>query len=98
MAKQISLYIEDTEIKLLVTDGKTVEKWASLMLDSGLVTDGAIQQEDTVAASLRDFMAAQALSGSTVVASLAGLNSIFRLVSLPADVPKNILDEPLHIF
>ncbi|MGI2336678.1 MAG: pilus assembly protein PilM [Dehalogenimonas sp.] len=96
MTKQVSLYIEDNEVKLLVTNGKMVEKWATLMLDSGLVTDGVIQQEDTVAARLRDFMAGEELGGSTVVASLSGLNSIFRIISLPADVPKNILDDAIQ--
>ena len=96
MSKQVSLFIEDSEIKLLVTNGKTVEKWASLMLDSGMVTDGIIQQEDAVAENLRNFMADQELGGSTVVASLTGLNSIFRIISLPAEVPKNILDDAIQ--
>lgn len=96
MAKQVSLFIEDNEVKLLVTNGKTVEKWASLLLDSGIVADGVIQQEDTLAESLRNFMAEQELGGSTVVASLTGLNSIFRIISLPADVPKNILDDAIQ--
>ncbi|MDV2989694.1 MAG: pilus assembly protein PilM [Dehalogenimonas sp.] len=96
MSKQVSLFIEDREIKLLVTNGKVVEKWASLMLDSGLVTDGVIQQEDTVAEILKNFMAEQELAGSAVVASLSGLNSIFRIISLPADVPKNILDDAIQ--
>lgn len=96
MSKQVSLYIEDNEIKLLVNNGKTVEKWASLMLDSGLVVDGVVQDEDAVAESLRGFMAEQEFGGSSVVAALSGLNSIYRLVSLPADVPKNILDEAIQ--
>ena len=28
MAKKVTLYIEDTDIKLLVTSGKQGEKWA----------------------------------------------------------------------
>ena len=95
MAKQITLYIEDTEIKVLVTNGQAVEKWASMMLDSGVVADGVIQKEDTVAASLRSLMEAQGLSGSTVIASLSGLNSIFRLITLP-EVPKNILEDAIQ--
>ncbi|AKG54141.1 type IV pilus biogenesis protein PilM [Dehalogenimonas sp. WBC-2] len=95
MAKQVTLYIEDTEIKLLVTNGQVVEKWASMMLDSGVVADGVIQQEETVAASLRSLMEAQGLSGSTVTASLSGLNSIFRLITLP-EVPKNILEDAIQ--
>jgi type IV pilus assembly protein PilM len=48
MAKKVTLYIEDTEIKLLVTNGKQVEKWASLMLEPKLVRDGVIVDEDGV--------------------------------------------------
>lgn len=63
MSKQVSLFIEDSEAKVLVTNGRVVEKWASLMLDSGIVTDGVIQQEDSLAESLKTFMAEQELGG-----------------------------------
>ena len=42
MARQITLYIEDTDIKLLVASDKQVQKWARLPLDPGLVRDGVI--------------------------------------------------------
>ncbi|MEN8615258.1 pilus assembly protein PilM [Dehalogenimonas sp. THU2] len=95
MSKQVSLFIEDNEIKLLVTNGKVVEKWASLLLDPGMVSDGIITREDAVAESLRAFMHEQGHPGATVVAALSGLNSIFRLINLP-EVPKNILEEAIQ--
>ncbi len=54
MAKKINLYIEDTEIKLLVTRGKQVEKWASLMLEPSLGRDGVIVDEEQVANSIKE--------------------------------------------
>ena len=93
--KQTTLYIEDNEIKLLVTSGKAVEKWASVILESGLVNDGIIVQEDAVAERIKALAESQGVSGATVVAAISGLNSIFRLVNLP-EVPKNILEDAIQ--
>lgn len=95
MAKKLTtLYIEDNEIKLMVTAGKTVEKWASMMLDSGMVNEGVIMQEDAVAERIRSLASSHGVSGE-VTAAISGLNSIFRLVNLP-EVPKNILEDAVQ--
>jgi len=49
MGRKVSLYIEDTEIKLLITNNNKVEKWASLLLEPKLVRDGVIIDEEQVA-------------------------------------------------
>ena len=56
MGKKTTLYIEDNEIKLLVTRRNTVEKWASFLLEPGLVSDGVILDEDKVADNIRSLM------------------------------------------
>ncbi len=93
--KLTTLYIEDNEIKLLVTNGKAVEKWASLLLDPGMVNEGIVMQEDAVAERIRSLADSQGVGGATVIAAMSGLNSIFRLINLP-EVPKNILDDAVH--
>ena len=50
MAKKvITLFIRDTGINLLVMKGRQVEKWASLPLEPGLVSQGLIVDEAQVA-------------------------------------------------
>ena len=97
MAKKITLYIEDTDIKLLVTKGRQVEKWASLLLEPSLVVDGVIVNEDQVADSIRMLFKLQGVKAKKVVVGLSGLNSIFRVISLPelppALIPEAVMNE-----
>ena len=92
MARKVTLYIEDTEIKLVVTKGKQVEKWASLLLESGLVSDGIILDEAKVADSIKALFKLQGVKTKKVIVGLSGLNSIFRVISVP-ELPQAILPE-----
>ncbi|PIZ26969.1 MAG: pilus assembly protein, partial [Chloroflexi bacterium CG_4_10_14_0_8_um_filter_46_9] len=50
MAKEYaSLYVDDAAIYALLSRGRQVLKWASSPLESGLVVQGVIQNEDAVA-------------------------------------------------
>jgi type IV pilus assembly protein PilM len=95
MGKKVTLYIEDNEIKLLVTRGNTVEKWASFLLEPGLVSDGVIIDEDKVADNIRSLMKLLKISKRRISVCLSGLNSIFRVISLP-ELPQAILPEAVH--
>ena len=94
MATQVTLYIEDTDIKLLVTKSRQIEKWASLLLEPGLVSDGVILDEDQVAQKIRELLKLQGVGEKRVIAALSGLNSIFRVISLP-ELPQAILLEAI---
>ena len=96
MAKKLTtVYIEDNEIRLLVTTGSIVEKWASAPLESGMVNEGIVVQEDAVAERLKNLAAQEGVSGAKAVAALSGQNCIFRIINIP-DVPKNILDDAIY--
>ena len=93
MAEKVTLYIEDTDIKLLVTKGnKQIEKWASLLLEPSLVSDGVILDEDRVADSIKELLELQGVRTKKVMVGLSGLNSIFRIISLP-ELPQALLPE-----
>lgn len=97
MAKKVTIYIEDTEIKLLITNGKQVEKWASLILEPTLVRDGVIIDEEQVAEGIRTMFSLEAIGSKKVNVGLGGLNSIFRIISLPelspAMLPEAVMNE-----
>jgi type IV pilus assembly protein PilM len=89
---QVTLFIEDDAIKLLVSKDRQVEKWAELPLDAGLVSDGLILEETQVADKIRELFKLQKVSARTVVAGLSGFNSVYRLISLP-ELPDEVLPE-----
>ena len=101
MAKKVTLYIEDTEIKLLVTKGMQVEEWASLLLEPKLVSDGVIVDEDQVAESIKKLYKLGGVSAKKVIAGLSGLNSIFRVITLPelspALLPEAVMNEARRV-
>jgi len=92
MANKVTLYIEDTDIKLLVTKGKQVDKWASLLLEPSLVRDGVIVDEDEVAKSIKNLMKLGEVGAKKVDICLSGLNSIFRIITLP-EINQSMLPE-----
>jgi len=96
MAQTVTLYIEDAEIKLLVCNGKQIVKWASLMIDPKLVRDGVILDEETVAREIKKLFETTGTKDKKVIAALSGLNSVFRIITLPAAVPQSILDEAIE--
>ena len=59
MAKRVmTLYFEDTSIRLLVASGRQVERWVSVPLEPGLVSGGAILNENLVADKVRELFLA----------------------------------------
>jgi type IV pilus assembly protein PilM len=93
MAKRVTtLYVRDEAIDLLVTDGKRIKKWASLRLEPGLVSQGLVQDEARVADGITRLFELAKVKKKKVIAGLSGLNSIYRLISLPR-LPKAILPE-----
>jgi len=88
MAKTVAtLYVTDEAIDLLVVDGKRIKKWASLHLEPGLVSQGLVQDEARVADGIDKVFALAKARKRRVIAGLSGLNSIYRLISLP-ELPK----------
>ena len=92
MAERVmALYLEDNNIKLLVTKGRKVERWATTSLDAGLVKDGVIVNENKVADKIREMFVtikhtkgSEILSGKgKVIVGLSGRDSLYRVLSLP---------------
>ncbi len=95
MAKRkVTLYIEDTEIKLLVSRGRKIEKWASYMLEPSLVRDGAIIDEINVAQAIKELFELQQVKEKKITVALSGLNSIFRVINLP-QLPSKMVPEAI---
>ena len=93
MAKKVvTLYIDDISIRLLVAKGKRVQKWARLPLEPGLVKDGVILDETQVVDKLKELFTLTNVSPGKVIAGLSGLNSLYRLITLP-ELPEAVREE-----
>ena len=96
MAKKVvTLYIDDINIRLLVAKGKKVQKWARLPLDAGLVRDGVIIEEDQVVEKIKELFKLTGVGAGEVIAGLSGLNSLYRLITLP-ELPEAVQDEAIR--
>lgn len=93
MAKRVTtLFIRDTAVNLLVMKGGQVEKWASSPLERGLVSEGLIINEDQVAEEVKELFKQEKVKMNKVMIGLTGLNSLYRVVTLP-ELPEEILPE-----
>ncbi len=90
--KTVTLYIDDTSIRLLVMQGQRVRKWADVKLEPGLVNDSVVMQEREVALRIRQLLKSQKVKTRKVVLGYSGLHSLTRPATLPK-LPKSMLAE-----
>src|SRR5512139_4008870 len=79
----VTIYIDDASIRLLVTRNKEVKQWVELPLESGLVTDGVITNEEKVADTIKELLKTKNIDVRRVIAGLSGRHCVSRLISLP---------------
>ena len=93
MARKVTtLFIRDTNINLLVMKGRRVEKWASLPLEPGLVSQGVVLDEAQVADKVKELFNLEGVTTKKVIVGLSGLNSLYRIITMP-ELPEAILAE-----
>jgi len=96
MAKKVTtLFVRDTGISLLVIKGGRIEKWASLPLQPGLVTQGLIADEAQVAARIEQVFEETKTKKKNVVTALSGHDSLYRIITLP-ELPDAVLPEAIR--
>jgi type IV pilus assembly protein PilM len=96
MAKKVTtLFIRDTNINLLVMKGEQVEKWASVPLEPGLVSQGLIVDEAQVADKVKQLFKETEVKARKVITALSGHDSLYRIITLP-DLPEAILPEAVR--
>jgi len=93
MAKKVTtLFIRDTSINLLVMKGEKVDKWASLPLEPGLVSQGLIADGAQVADKIRQLFKETGAQANKVITALSGHDSLYRIITLP-ELPEAVLPE-----
>ena len=96
MAKKVvTLYIDDTSIRLLVAKGNDIKKCATMLLEPGLVSGGVITDETEAAEKIKELLKTQKVGGGKVICGLSGLHCMYRMTSLPK-LPETTLAESIR--
>lgn len=90
--KIVTLYLDDTSIRVLMTSGKRIKKWADVPLEPGLVKNAVILKQDEVAAKIKQLFKVRKLNSKKVVLGMSGLHCLTRPLTLP-ELPRDMLEE-----
>jgi type IV pilus assembly protein PilM len=90
--KVVTLYIDDTSIRLLVTDGKSIIERAHSPLETGLVEGGIIVNEEEVASRIVQLLEDRRVRTKKVIVGLSGAHSLTIVLNLP-QLADNLLAE-----
>ncbi|MBN2099086.1 MAG: pilus assembly protein PilM [Dehalococcoidia bacterium] len=95
MAKQqISLYIDDSSISVMASKGREPQKWATVALDRGLIKEGVVQDQQAVAAKIKDLWRDSHILRRKVTVGISGLNCLYQMLLLP-ELPENLRSEAI---
>jgi len=90
--KAVTLYVDDTSLRLLVTSGQRVKKWADVPLEPGLVENSVVLKPEEFATIIRQILKANEINSKRVILGISGLHCISRPLTLPR-LPKDMLEE-----
>ena len=88
----VTLNIEATSARVLVTDGRRVTNWGSVPLPPGLVKDGLIIAPAQVGSLIGSLLVDMRLSRKRVIVSVPGMRSVPRILTLPKIKPSLLRD------
>jgi len=91
----VTLYIDDTSIRLIVTSGKRVRKWADVPLEPGMVKNAVVQKQEEVAAKIRQLFKVRKINAKKVILGVSGLHCLTRPILLP-HLPNDMLEEAVR--
>lgn len=93
MAKKIvTLYVDDTSLRLMIIDGKQIKEWADLPLESSLLKSNVVINEAEVATKIKQLFKDLKVKSKKVILGVSGLHCLTRPITLP-QLPKVMLDE-----
>jgi type IV pilus assembly protein PilM len=87
-----TLYVDDTSIRLLVSQGLKIKKWAEMQLEPDLIKDSIVNEEGEIALRVKNLLKSQKVNSRHVTLGFSGLHSLTRPATLP-QLPKNMLPE-----
>ena len=78
----VTLDIDSTAVRLLETRGEKVTKWASISLKPGEVEGDVVSNQQALGTKVKQLMTSSGITGRKVTASLSGLYSVSRILTV----------------
>jgi type IV pilus assembly protein PilM len=95
MAKKITtLYISDTNIRLMVSRGRRIVKLADAQMDMNLTDISVNVREAELVAKIKRLFKSHNISAKKVIVGLSGLHCLSRPTVLP-ELPRTMIDEAM---
>lgn len=90
--RKVTLYIDATSLRILVTNGRHILKFASVPLESGLVKNNVVTNEAEVSARIQGLFKIQGIKAKKIFVGISGLHCLSRPIILPP-LPGEVLNE-----
>jgi type IV pilus assembly protein PilM len=90
-----TVYISDTVMRMMTTDGKQISEWSELQFEPGLIENNVILKEEAVAEKIKQFVEMKSINTRRVVLGISGIRCLTRPILLPK-LPREILDEAVR--
>lgn len=79
----VTVDLDGTAVRLMESKGKRVLRWASASLEVGEARDGGRPREKVLGAKIKELMKSCGIKGGKMIASLPGLYSMCRIITVP---------------
>jgi type IV pilus assembly protein PilM len=90
----VSIYIDDTSIRLMVTRGKRITKLADMPLDVSLVDIDTDEKENQLVEKIKYLLKSNKVNDKKIILGLSGLHCLTRPLVLP-ELPRPMLKEAI---
>ncbi|MFC2071713.1 PilN domain-containing protein [Chloroflexota bacterium] len=91
----VTLYIDDSSLRLMITDGKRIQEWADLSLEPGLIQNTAVIKEAEVVAKIKQLFENRKVKDKKIMVGMSGFHCLTRPITLP-QLPEAMLDEAVR--
>ncbi len=89
----VTLEINSTSIRLMEVEKGRVIKWASLSLEPGMFDGEVISDPQALGVAIKQLMRSSGIKGGNITASVSGLYSVSRIVTVPTPLGESVAPE-----
>jgi hypothetical protein len=89
----VTLDISSNAIRLMEVSGRKIVRWASHALEPGMFQEEIVSDPRALGVAVKQLMTSSGIKGAEVTASVSGLHSLSRIVTVPATTEKSVLQQ-----